>query len=117
MIRRAVLAAAALLVLTGCAADPWEGTQLDMYGWLACDNLSRQISTAGGQQAFYDLGPMERDVVAIEISASAGNTTTPGIADDAAAIKVGADGSAEDWRQATDAMAATCGERGFPPAG
>jgi hypothetical protein len=107
-----VAASAAALALAGCAS-PWEGTQLDEWGWYACDDFAEQVSKAGGAQVAYELGPLQRASFASAVAESAGRSTTAEIKDGAVVLTRTTQGAQASWKLGMDTFASRCLDRGW----
>ena len=108
-----LLAAAAVGVLPGCGSSPWEGTQLDQWGWYACEDFAKQMSKSGGSAMAYQLQPAQRARFVAGMAQSVGASTTPAIKDAGVVLSRTVTGPQAAWRLGMDTFAQRCIDRGF----
>lgn len=115
-IRTAVAGVAALAALTACGVTtPWEGTQLDEWGWYACDDYGLQLSSAGGADAAAALSEDAREGFVSEIAQSAGNSETRDIESSFIVLTRTTDGPEATWQLGLDTFANACMSNGWDP--
>jgi len=110
-----VAAIALALMLAGCAS-PWEGTELDEWGWYACQDFAEGLGKAGGSDLAYQLRPAQRAEFVAGLAQASGLSTTPEIKDAAVVLGRTVDGSQSSWQLGLDTFATRCLDRGFKAA-
>lgn len=107
-----MLLSPSLLALAGCAS-PWEGTELDEWGWYACQDFAEQLSKAGDADLAYQLPPAQRAEFVASLAQSSGWSTTPEIKDAAEILARTVNTSQSSWQLGMDTFAGRCLDRGF----
>lgn len=105
----------ALMALAGCGVNrsPWEGTQLDQFGWYACDDFAKQLSKAGGADLAYELRSTQRAEFVAGLTETAGQAQTPEIKDAAVVLARTVDASQDAWKLGLDTFASRCLDHGW----
>lgn len=105
--------AAVVVALPACGSSPWEGTQLDQWGWYACEDFAKQMSKSGGAAMSYQLQPTQRAEFVSGMAQSAGWSTTAEIKDAGVVLSRTVTGPQEAWKLGMDTFATRCVDRGY----
>lgn len=116
-IRAAVAAGVAALAVAGCGVDmsPWEGTELDEWGWWACDDFGEQLTGAGGPEGAVALGPAARQEFVGAIAESVSYSDQPDVTESFAVLTRTVEGPGQSWEMGLDVFANACLSNGWDP--
>ena len=106
-------AAAAVVALPACGSSPWEGTQLDQWGWYSCDDFVKQMSKSGGAAMAEQLQPAQRAQFVSGMAQSLGASKTPEIKDAGVVLSRTVSGSQLGWKLGMDTFAQRCIDKGY----
>jgi hypothetical protein len=106
-------AALTLCLVAGCSSDPWNGSQLDEWGWYACQDFTKQMSKADGAQMAYQLQPAQRATFVSGVAQSVDRSTTPAIKDAGLVLSRSVNAAQPTWQISMDTFAQRCIDKGF----
>jgi hypothetical protein len=113
----AVIAITALSLLpsacSALAAKPWQGTQLDQWGWYACDDFTKQLGKSGGAAMAYALMPAQRAQFVSGMAQAVDAARTPAIKDAGVVLSRTVTGPQGAWKMGLDTFTARCLDRGY----